>query len=179
MGRPDDAHAQAPAHGSAHDRLWRRDLRDTFRCAGALLVLLLVVDHLTGHFTLWRGALWLALAVLLFVVLYPARVRAGEGWLSSRGLLRERRVRTDRLVSVRCLDGISQRMVLRDELGGRVEIDPAVLVTNPDLWHRVSEDSRHALASGTLTCGATALRRIAERVERETAETVFKVSGLE
>jgi hypothetical protein len=179
MGRPDDAHAQAPAHASAHDRLWRRDLRDTFRCAGALLVLLLVVDHLTGHFTLWRGALWLALAVLLFVVLYPARVRAGEGWLSSRGLLRERRVRTDRLVSVRCLDGISQRMVLRDELGGRVEIDPAVLVTNPDLWHRVSEDSRRALASGTLTCGATALRRIAERVERETAETVFKVSGLE
>ncbi|MFE2883060.1 hypothetical protein [Streptomyces sp. NPDC059272] len=57
MGRPDDAHAQAPAHASAHDRLWRRDLRDTFRCAGALLVLLLVVDHLTGHFTLWRGAL--------------------------------------------------------------------------------------------------------------------------
>ncbi|WP_369187591.1 hypothetical protein [Streptomyces sp. R08] len=179
MGRPDDAHAQAPAHASAHDRLWRRDLRDTFRCAGALLVLLLVVDHLTGHFTLWRGALWLALAVLLFVVLYPARVRAGEGWLSSRGLLRERRVRTDRLVSVRCLDGISQRMVLRDDLGGRVEIDPAVLVTNPDLWHRVSEDSRRSLTSGTLTCGATALRRIAERVERETAETVFKVSGLE
>lgn len=179
MGRPDDAHAQAPAHASAHDRLWRRDLRDTSGCAGALLVLLLVVDHLTGHFTLWRGALWLALAVLLFVVLYPARVRAGEGWLSSRGLLRERRVRTDRLVSVRCLDGISQRMVLRDELGGRVEIDPAVLVTNPDLWHRVSEDSRHSLTSGTLTCGATALRRIAERVERETAETVFKVSGLE
>ncbi|MER7644175.1 hypothetical protein [Streptomyces sp. NPDC126522] len=179
MGRPDDADAQAPAHASAHDRLWRRDLRDTFRCAGALLVLLLVVDHLTGHFTLWRGALWLALAVLLFVVLYPARVRAGEGWLSSRGLLRERRVRTDRLVSVRCLDGISQRLVLRDELGGRVEIDPDVLVTNPDLWHRVSEDSRHSLTSGTLTCGATALRRIAERVERETAETVFKVSGLE
>ncbi|MER7923766.1 hypothetical protein ABTY96_11620 [Streptomyces sp. NPDC096057] len=179
MGRPDDAHAQAYGHASAHDRLWRRDLRDAFRCAGALLVLLLVVDRLTGRITLWRGALWLALAVLLFVVLYPARVRAGEGWLSSRGLLRERCVRTDRLVSVRCLDGISQRLVLRDELGARVEIDPDVLVTNPDLWHRVSEDSRRSLASGTLTCGATALRRIAERVERETAETVFKVSGLE
>ncbi|MEV8545752.1 hypothetical protein [Streptomyces sp. NPDC051572] len=173
MGRPDDAHA------SMHDRRWRRDLRDTFRCAGSLLGLLLLVDDLSGRLTLWRGALWLALAVLLLVVLYPARVRAGEGWLSSRGLLRERRVRTDRLVSVRCLDGVSQRLVLRDELGGRVEIDPDVLVQNPDLWHRVSEDSRKSVASGSLTCGATALRRVAERVERETAETVFKVSGLE
>ena len=173
MGRPDDAPA------SAYDRRWRRDLHDTFRCAGALLGLLLLVDNLSGHLTLWRGALWLTLAVLLLVVLYPARVRAGEGWLSSRGLLRERRVRTDRLVSVRCLDGVSQRLVLRDELGGRVEIDPDVLVHNPDLWHRVSEDSRRSIATGTLTCGATALRRVAERVERETAETVFKVSGLE
>jgi hypothetical protein len=69
--------------------------------------------------------------------------------------------------------------LLRDELGGQVKIDPDVLVHNPDLWHRVSEDSRRSLASGSLTCGATALRRIAERVERETAETVFKVSGLE
>ena len=171
MGRPDDAHA--------HDRRWARDLRDTLRCVGALLGLLLLVDHLSGRLTLWRGALWLTLAVLLLVVLYPARVRAGEGWLSSRGLLRERRVRTDRLVSVRCLDGVSQRLLLRDELGGRVEIDPDVLITNPDLWHHVSEDSRKSMASGSLTCGATALRRVAERVERETAETVFKVSGLE
>ncbi|WP_043667975.1 hypothetical protein [Streptomyces xylophagus] len=164
---------------AVEDRRWARDLRDTFRCAGALLGLLLLVDHFSGHFTLWRGALWLTLAVLLFAVLYPARVRAGEGWLSARGLLRERRVRTDRLVSVRCLDGVSQRLLLRDELGGRVEIDPEVLVNNPDLWHRISEDSRKSITSGSLTCGATALRRIAERVERETAETVFKVSGLE
>ncbi|MDV9174088.1 hypothetical protein R6V09_28775 [Streptomyces sp. W16] len=171
MGRPYDAAAQ--------DRQWARDLRGTFRCAGALLGLLLVADHFGGRLTLWRGALWLALAVLLFVVLYPARVRAGEGWLSSRGLLRERRVRTDRLVSVRCLDGVSQRLLLRDEFGDRVEIDPDVLVNNPDLWHRLAEDSRRSLASGTLTCGATVLRRIAERVERETAETVFRVSGLE
>jgi hypothetical protein len=178
MGRPDDAHAQQP-RAVAHDRRWARDLRDTFRCAGALLGLLLLVDHFSGHLTLRRGALWLTLAVLLLVVLYPARVRAGEGWLSARGLLRERRVRTDRLVSVRCLDGVSQRLLLRDELGGQVKIDPDVLVHNPDLWHRVFEDSRRSLASGSLTCGATALRRIAERVERETAETVFKVSGLE
>lgn len=164
---------------AVEDRRWARDLRDTFRCAGALLGLLLLVDHFSGRFTWWRDALWLALAVLLFVVLYPARVRAGEGWLSSRGLLRERRVRTDRLVSVRCLDGVSQRLLLRDEFGNRVEIDPDVLVNNPDVWHRLAEDSHKSIASGSLTCGATALRRIAERVERETAETVFRVSGLE
>ncbi|MGX9888410.1 hypothetical protein [Streptomyces sp. NPDC002276] len=161
------------------DRRWTRDLRGTFRCAGALLGLLLIVDHFSGRLTLWRAALWFAVALLLFVVLYPARVRAGEGWLSSRRLLRERRVRTDRLVSVRCLDGISQRLSLRDEFGGRVEIDPDVLVNNPDLWHRLAEDAHKSLVSGSLTCGATALRRVAHRVERETAETVFKVSGLE
>ncbi|MBK3567674.1 hypothetical protein [Streptomyces sp. MBT62] len=161
------------------DRRWTRDLRGTFRCAGALLGLLLAVDHFSGRLTLRRAALWFAVALLLFVVLYPARVRAGEGWLSARGLLRERRVRTDRLVSVRCLDGISQRLLLRDEFGGRVEIDPDVLVNNPDVWHRLAEDAHKSLVSGSLTCGATALRRIAERVERETAETVFRVSGLE
>jgi len=171
MGRRDDAHA--------HDRRWAKDLRSTFRCAGTLLGLLLVIDHFSGRFTLWRGVLWLTLAVLLFVVLYPARVRAGEGWLSSRGLLGERRVRTDRLVSVRCLDGVSQRLVLRDVFGDRVEIDPDVLVNNPDLWHRLAEDSHKSAASGSLTCGATALRRVSERIDRETAETVFKVSGLD
>ncbi len=39
------------------------------------------------------------------LVLYPTRVSAGEGWLVSRGLL-ARLVRTDHLVSVRCLDGV-------------------------------------------------------------------------
>jgi hypothetical protein len=32
---------------------------------------------------------------------------------------------------------------------------------------------------GTLVCGETALRRVSERVDRETAESVFRVSGLE
>jgi len=172
-------HTRRSPERAAHERRWAKDLRSTFRCAGTLLRLLLVVDHFSGRLTLWRGALWVTLAVLLFLVLCPARVRAGEGWLSSRGLLRERHVRTDRLVSVRCLDGVSQRLVLRDVFGGRVEIDPDVLVHNPDLWHRLAEDSHKSAASGSLTCGATALRRVAERIDRETAETVFKVSGLE
>lgn len=126
-----------------------------------------------------RAALWVALAVLLLLVLFPTRVAAGAGWLTSRGLLRERRVRTDDLVSVRCLEGVSLRLVLRDAFGGRVEIDPAVLIANPPLWHRVDEDVRSSVTRGSLLCGGTAMRRLSERIDRETAATVFKVSGVE
>jgi hypothetical protein len=110
---------------------------------------------------------------------FSARVTAGEGWLASRGLLREQRVRTDVLVSVRRLDGISQRLRLRDAFGGRVEINPEVLVNNPDLWHRLDEDAHKSDVCGSLTCGATALRQISERIDRETALNVFKVSDLD
>ncbi|MFE9096940.1 hypothetical protein [Streptomyces sp. NPDC007264] len=150
----------------------------SLRCAAVLLVLLLVLDWATVRFALWRAALRLALAGLLFAVLRPARVSAGECWLSSRRLLRERRVRTDLLVSVRCLDGISPRLLLRDAFGGRVELDPDVLVTDPQLWYRLDEGARKSAADGTLLYGATALRRISQRVDRETARAVFKASGL-
>lgn len=79
---------------------------------------------------------------------------------------------------MRCLDGVTRRLVLRDTLGERVELDLQVLVDNPDLWYRLHEDARRSLALGTLLCGPAALERISERVERETAETVFRVSGL-
>ncbi|WP_406362590.1 hypothetical protein OID55_35605 [Streptomyces sp. NBC_00715] len=162
----------------AHDRLWARDLRSSIRCAAVLLTALLLIDWGAGTFTPLRGALWAGLGVLLFLVLYPPRVSVGKGWLASRGLLRKRRVRTDLLVSVRCLDGVSQRLLLRDASGVRVEINPRVLVDNPELWHRLDEDAQRSAASGSLTCGATALRRVSERIDRETALTVFKVSGL-
>lgn len=185
MGRRDDArHEPVDAHGETSGEAtnglqWAREVRSSVRCAGVLLVVLLLVDWGTGRFVFWRAALWLALAGLLFVVLFPARVSAGQGWLSSRRLLRERRVRTDLLVSVRCLDGISQRLLLRDAFGARVELDPEVLVTNPQLWHRLAEDARKSAAGGTLLCGGTALRRVSQSVDRETARAVFKVSGLE
>ncbi|WP_257035701.1 hypothetical protein [Streptomyces sp. 1222.2] len=109
--------------------------------------------------TLWRGALWFGLALLLLLALYPARVRAGEGWLPSRRLLREHRVRTDLLASVRCLDGVSQRLVLRDSVGGRMAIDPEVLVRKPQLWPHLDAGARKSATAGTLLCGATALSR--------------------
>lgn len=125
------------------------------------------------------ATLWVALGVLLFVILYPARVTAGEGWLAARGLVRERRVRTDALVSVRCLGGVSQRLRLRDASGRRLEINPQVLLNNPELWHRFAKDADESAARGHLTCGATALRGISARIDRETALTVFKASGLD
>ncbi|MGW2486081.1 hypothetical protein ACWCV9_02520 [Streptomyces sp. NPDC001606] len=154
-------------------------MRDAVRCAGMLLTLLLLIDWGAGRFTPWRGLLWLALALLLFAVLFPARVSAGEDWLAARWLLHERRVRTDLLVSVRCLEGVAQRLVLRDAFGVRVAIDPDVLVNNPALWQRVEAGARQAAADGLLLCGQTALGHLSARVDRETALAVFRASGLE
>ncbi|MEV0184188.1 hypothetical protein AB0I54_33610 [Streptomyces sp. NPDC050625] len=162
-----------------YDRRWAEDLYSSARCSGVLLGMLFLIDWGTCDLTWWRGTLWVALALVLFLVLSPARVSAGEGWLASRRLVRTRRVRTDVLVSVRCLDGVSRRLVLRDAFGDRVEIDPQVLVDNPDLWYRFDADARKSERSGTLLCGTTALRRVSERIERETALSVFRASGLE
>lgn len=182
MGHRDDTRHDRPgaagpqSDGTAYDRRWARDLADAVRCAAVLLGLLLLIDGGAGSLTPGRGALWCALAVLLFLVLCPARVRAGEGWLASRRLLRTRRVRTDRLVSVRCLDGVSPRLLLRDADGDRVVVDPRVLVASPELWDRLAQGARRSTTDGTLLCGATALRQVAERVERETGPSVSRTS---
>ena len=125
-----------------------------------------------------RAALWCALTGLLFVVLCPTRVSAGGNWLATRRLMREHRVRTDLLVSVRRMDGVSPRLLLRDSLGGRAEVDPEVLVRHPQLWLRLDAGARTAATHGSLLCGATALRRVSRRVDREAARAVFKASGL-
>lgn len=158
---------------------WAHDFRRAVLCAGTLLVFLLLLDRCCGRSTLWRCALWLVLAGLLFVVLCPTRVSAGAGWLASQRLTRRHRVRTDLLVSVRIVDGTSQRFRFRDALGGCVEVDPDVLVRNPQLWFWVSEGARKASADGLLLCGRTAIRLLSERVEGETAQTLLRGSGLE
>jgi hypothetical protein len=169
----------AGAVGTVHDRDWAADVRRSVRCAGALLALLLLIDRAAGSLTWWHGALWSGIAVLLFLVLFPVRVSAGAGWLATRRLLLTRRVRTDLLVAVRPLDGVAQRLVLRDALGNRTEIDPAVLIRNPGLWHLLDEGARISEAAGTLVCGTTALHRLARRLDSETARAVFRASGLE
>ncbi|MFE6668114.1 hypothetical protein ACFVFH_31720 [Streptomyces sp. NPDC057697] len=164
---------------TADDDGWPADRRFAVHCSVTLLGLLTVVDAAAGHLTWPRALLWTGLAALLCAVLVPPRVRAGTGWLSSRGLLRRRTVRTDRLVSVRWSDGVAQRMVLRDTEGGRVEVDPEVFLANPALWHRLDEDARGCVARGTLRCGVTALRQLSDRIDRGHARTVFRISGLE
>ncbi|MYW62621.1 hypothetical protein GTY65_00790 [Streptomyces sp. SID8379] len=154
-------------------------MHSAVRCAGLLCAALLLIDAAAGSMTPWRAALWAGLGVLLFAVLVPARVSAGEGWLAARGLFGERRVRTDRLVAVRWREGVARRLVLRDDTGARVEIDPQVLVANPLLWRYVDEGARVAVERELLLCGATALAQVSRSVERELARTVFKVSELE
>ncbi|MGW1762832.1 hypothetical protein ACWCQL_01865 [Streptomyces sp. NPDC002073] len=163
---------------TAEDVHWAGECRSAVGAAVLLLTSLLVLDTGAGRLTAVRAVLWAGLAALFFVILLPPRVRARPGRLTSRGLCTTHSVRTDALVSVRWSDGVARRLVLRDLDGGRVEIDPDVLVRNPPLWHRLDTDSRTALHRGTLLCGATALRRLAERIDREAARTVFKVSGL-
>ncbi|WP_327417749.1 hypothetical protein [Streptomyces sp. NBC_01233] len=49
------------------------------------------------------------------------------------------------------------------------------------MWRRLDADTRTSVERGTLQLGSTALREPAEHVEhveRETARTVFRVSGL-
>ncbi|MFJ3922729.1 hypothetical protein [Streptomyces sp. NPDC090022] len=160
------------------DQGWASERRTALGAAGLLLAAILTVDAGAGLLTPARAALWAGLAALAFVILLPSRVSAGPGRLAVRGLLTERQVRTDALVSVRWMDGVAQRMVLRDADGHRVEIDPEVFVRNPAMWRRVDEDTRGCVERGTLLCGATAMRQLAARIDRRTARSVFQVSGL-
>ncbi|MFD7016988.1 hypothetical protein [Streptomyces sp. NPDC059161] len=168
-----------PPQPVAYDITWAGEARSAVGHGTLLFVLLAAVDEVAGTLTDVRAALWLFLGVLLFTVLWPARVSAAPGLLFSRGLWRQSGVRTDRLVSVRWSSGVAQRLVLRDADGNRAEIDPRVLVANPALWAVVDADARTSIERGTLRCGETALRQMAARVDRESARIVFKLSGLE
>ncbi|MCS0600649.1 hypothetical protein NX794_05300 [Streptomyces sp. LP11] len=161
------------------DRDWADDVRTAAGCAAGLFALLLLIDGAAGSLSWWRAGLWLVLALLLLLVLFPARVSAGPGWLATRRLLRTRRVRTDLLTAVRPEEGVTQRLILRDALGNRIEIDPEVLVRNPGLWYRLAEGARAAEAAGTLLSGTTALHRLARRLDTAAALGAFRESGLE
>ncbi|MEU8761977.1 hypothetical protein [Streptomyces sp. NPDC048659] len=174
-GTPDEPPDPA---APARDTTWPGEARAAAGCAGLLLAACVGIDTADGGMAGWGAPLWLALAVLLFVVLLPARVSAVPGRLTVRGLCARRTVRTDRLVSVRWSNGVAQRLVLRDRYGNRAEFDPAVLVANPPLWHLLDTDTSTSLREGTLLCGTTALAQLRRRIDRETAHTVFKVSGL-
>ncbi|UKY50123.1 hypothetical protein [Streptomyces inhibens] len=165
--------------GTDHDRTWLPELRAALGCTAGLFALMLLVDLANGTLVPWRLLCWAAVALALFAMLCPPRVTAGEHWLASRGPVRTRRVHTDLLVSVRLCDGMAPRLVLRDAVGGRVELDPKVLTVNPVLWHRLDQGVRRSRERGLLRCGAAPLRALAERIDHDGARAVFEASGLE
>lgn len=164
--------------GVSVDRHWAHEVRTAVGCSALLFALVVTIDAANSTLSVLRAALWTGLSLLLYAVLHPARVTAGPGRLAVRGLWRQRHVCTDLLVSVRRGEGVVPRLVLRDALGARVEVDPAVLVGNPVLWHRVETGAARALAGGLLVAGADVVRELGERVDREGARAVFETSGL-
>ncbi|MEU2513118.1 hypothetical protein [Streptomyces syringium] len=158
----------------AWDRGWRREARAAWLCGLALAGVLTAIDLGRGEFDWQHGCCWAALGATLVLVLRPARITAGDGWLASRGLLRERRVRTDLLTRVRREDGMTPRLVLRDVMGGRVELDPKVLVDNPLLWHQLDAGARLAHQRGVLLEGAGVLTALAERIDGEGARRLLR-----
>ena len=163
---------------TVHDSEWAGEARAAAGCAGLLLILSLTVDAGDEGLTLPSALLWITLSVALFVILLPARVTASPGRLTVRSLWSRRTVYTDRLAAVRWPDGIEQRLVLTDTDGGRAQIDVRVLLANPSLWLLLEADARTSRTNGTLREGTRDLGRLARRVDRDTARSVFTVSGL-
>ncbi|MEV4868480.1 hypothetical protein [Streptomyces syringium] len=157
----------------AWDRGWRREARAAWLCGLALAGVLTAIDLGRGGFGWTHGCCWATLGATLVLVLRPARITAGDGWLASRGVLRERRVRTDLLTRVRREDGMAPRLVLRDITGSRVELDPKVLADNPLLWHYLDAGARLARERGVLLEGAGVLTALAERIDGEGARRLL------
>lgn len=161
------------------DRHWRGSVRYASWCTVAFFALTMLLDWGAGTLTPVRAGLWTGLAALVFAVLLPPRVTAGEGWLAVQGLVHERRVRTDALVEMRQYEGISAHLLLRDVSGDWVELDSRVLVANPLLWHEVDSGARRSRERGTLRSGTDVLRRLSERIDGTETKAVFRASGLE
>ncbi|MER5963582.1 hypothetical protein [Streptomyces sp. NPDC002057] len=167
-----------PGDHSVQDGQWAGEARAAVGCAGLLLALALTVEAGNGGLTLPSALLWIVLAVVLFTVLLPARVSATSGRLTVRGLWSLRSVRTDRLTVVRWPDGIEQRLVLTDTDGALAQVELRVLLANPALWLLLETDARISYENGILQKGVRDLDRLARRVERDTARSVFTISGL-
>ncbi|MFI6352262.1 hypothetical protein ACIBJF_06250 [Streptomyces sp. NPDC050743] len=142
------------------------------------LGMLFTIDTWAGTLDPARAVIWCSLGLLLFLVLAPPRVMAAPGWVKSRWLIRERTVRTDRLVSVRWTEGGAQRVVLRDADGGRAEVDPDVFTANPALWELVRAGLRVSREQGALYGGHSVVRELTRRIEAQTALAILQASGL-
>lgn len=170
---------RADAGQAVHDRYWARELRSAVLCGVLLFGALELLDWGFVRLTLVRAGWWAVLAVLLLIILTPPRVSAADGGLSARGLVTCHRVRTDRLVSVRLSEGVSPRLILTDASGGRLVLNPRVLLANPLLWHQLDQGARRSQELGTLRCGMPLLERLGRRVDGEACRGILRTSGME
>ncbi|WP_405638839.1 hypothetical protein [Streptomyces sp. NBC_00019] len=164
---------------AVHDRYWARELRSAVLCGVLLFGALELLDWGFVRHTLVRTSWWAALAVLLLIILTPPRVSTADGGLSARGLMTCQRVRTDRLVSVHISEGVAPRLILTDTSGGRLVLDPRVLVANPLLWHQLDQGAHRSQELGTLRCGMPWLERLGQRIDTEVCRGILQTSGLE
>jgi hypothetical protein len=169
----------ADAAGAIHDRYWAREVRGAVAWGVLLFGMLALLDLAQGRLSAERAGWWAGLAVLLSIILTPPRVSAENSGLDSRGFLHHQRVRTDCLVAVRVSEGVAQRLVLKDTSGGRLVLDPRVLVANPLLWHQLDQGARRSLEQGTLLCGGPLLERLGQRIEGEVYRGILRTSGME
>jgi len=142
---------------------------------GALVLLDWSIARLTGM----RAGWWAALAGLLLIVLTPPRVSVFHGALDARGLVVHQRVRADRLVTVRVSEGVAPRLLLTDAFGGRLVLDPRVLVANPMLWHQLEQGARQSVERGTLRSGLSVLERLGQRIDDGVCHAILQRSGME
>ncbi|MFG2224908.1 hypothetical protein [Streptomyces sp. NPDC048644] len=172
------APASAGRRGHVVDRHWRADARHALRCSLAFIGLIMLLDWGAGGLTLPRAGLWAGLGGLVLAVLLPSRVTAGDGWLAVRGLVRERRVRTDALVAVRRCGSTAVCLVLRDAHGQWLELDLRVLDANPLIRHLLDAGARRSAERGTLRHGADVVGKLTDRLDGREARAVLKASGL-
>lgn len=164
---------------TVHDRFWARELRSALLCGVLLFGALVLLDWGLVELTAVRLGLWFVLAVLLVVVLTPPLVSAQGSALDVRGLVTRHRVGIDRLVTVRMAEGVTQRLVLVDTSGNRLELDPRILAANPLLWHRLEQGARRSQEQGTLRCGMPVLERLGRRIDGDVWRGILHGSGLE
>lgn len=176
-GRDPREPREGAANGVVRPRGWRADRRWAIGCSAVFLALTVGFGWGADGMTPARTALWCAVALVPLAVLWPPQVLAGTGWLSVRGLLRTRTVRTDALVEVRSIGEVAVSLVLRDAYGRRVELAPGVLVANPALWHLVDAGVRASKERGTLRSGARVAADISARVDAQAGD-ILGASGL-
>jgi hypothetical protein len=162
---------------TARARGWHDDRRWAIACACAVFVMALLAEADTGDLNVPHTLVTCGVALVVLALLWPAQVVAGEGWLTVRSLLRTRRVRTDALAAVWLVGDLSACLVLRDVHGGRVELDPEVVVADPLLWHLLETGVHRSQERGSLRTGRRVLAGLGERVDGE-AGAILRASGL-